>query len=89
MKNTTEVLITFFSLWDPVSSQYEVTDVIDGHSLVYGRRRLLDVDYLADGKAYPHGYFLMEHIIPLPCPQWYERNCRRELPLLRDCALNC
>ena len=50
-KSTTEVMITFFNLWDPVSIQYEVMDVIDGHSLVYGRWRLLDIDYPPDAKA--------------------------------------
>ena len=58
------VLIAFFSLWDQVPFLYEVTDVIDSHSLFCGLWRMLDVDYPPDANANPYGYFLMEPIIP-------------------------
>lgn len=84
-----DVLIDFFSLWDPVSFLYEVMDLIDSHSLFCGLWRMLDVDYPPDAKAYPHGHFLMEQILPLLRSQWYGINSRRELSVSKDCASDC
>ena len=84
-----DVLIIVFSLWDPVSFSYEVTDVIDSHSHFCGLWTISDVDDPPDAKAYPHGHFLMEQIIPLFRPQWYGSNSRREPSILKDCASGC
>ena len=54
-----DVLITF-SLWDPVSFLYEVTDMIDSRSLFCGLWRMLDAVYPPDARPHPRRHFIME-----------------------------